>query len=80
MDEVEIAHALSITKGCYAEGRTIESLDLNGKEVPVVSLRRQYKDIIDPQESTVLMADDTLIIRGKIRKIKKAEKFLLKGV
>lgn len=45
----------------------------------MVSIRRQDKEIIDPEDGMIIIEDDTLVIRGKVRKIKKADKFIRVG-
>ncbi|MGB0937101.1 MAG: monovalent cation:proton antiporter-2 (CPA2) family protein [Colwellia sp.] len=79
MNEVEIAHALTIRLKSYACGKSIASLQLKDKKVDVVSIRRQDKEIVDPSDEMVLNENDTLVIRGKVRKIKQADKFIKHG-
>jgi CPA2 family monovalent cation:H+ antiporter-2 len=79
MNEVEIAHALTIQQKSYACGKSIASLKLKENKVDVVSIRRQDKEIIDPEDGMIIIEDDTLVIRGKVRKIKKADKFIRGG-
>lgn len=79
MNEVEIAHALTIQQKSYACGKSIASLKLKENKVDVVSIRRQDKEIIDPEDGMIIIEDDTLVIRGKVRKIKKADKFIRVG-
>jgi CPA2 family monovalent cation:H+ antiporter-2 len=79
MNEVEIAHALTIQQKSYACGKSIACLKLKENKVDVVSIRRQDKEIIDPEDGMIIIEDDTLVIRGKVRKIKKADKFIRGG-
>jgi CPA2 family monovalent cation:H+ antiporter-2 len=79
MNEVEIAHALTIQQKSYACGKSIACLKLKENKVDVVSIRRQDKEIIDPEDGMIIIEDDTLVIRGKVRKIKKADKFIRVG-
>jgi len=80
MDRIEFAHAILITDSCYAVGHSISSLNLDGRRVVVVALRRNNIESEQPDESTVLQPQDTLIVRGKPRRVERAERFLQEGV
>ena len=45
----------------------------------VVALRRGATEIESPDENTLLQAQDTLIVRGKPRRVERAERFVQEG-
>jgi CPA2 family monovalent cation:H+ antiporter-2 len=79
MDRIEFANGIMLTENSYAIGRTIESLNLSAKRVVVIALRRNNIETETPDETTVLQAQDTLIVRGKPRRVERAERFVQEG-
>jgi len=79
MDRIEFANGIMLTENSYAIGRTIESLNLPAKRVVVIALRRNNIETETPDETTVLQAQDTLIVRGKPRRVERAERFVQEG-
>jgi CPA2 family monovalent cation:H+ antiporter-2 len=47
--------------------------------VSIIALRRNNQEIEQPDESTTLLPQDTLILRGKPRKVEHTERYLHKG-
>jgi CPA2 family monovalent cation:H+ antiporter-2 len=79
MDRIEFAHAIILNDDSYAVGRSIASLDLSSKRVIVIALRRNDIESEEPEEMTILQANDTLIVRGKPRRVERAERYVLEG-
>lgn len=79
IDRIEFANAIILTENSFANGRSIASLNLASKRVIVVALRRNDIESEQPDESTVLQAQDTLIVRGKPRRVERAERFVQEG-
>ncbi|MEW6983449.1 monovalent cation:proton antiporter-2 (CPA2) family protein [Colwelliaceae bacterium 6471] len=80
IDRIEFAHAILLTKHSHAVGKSIKSLNLDSRRVVVVALRRNEIESENPDEETVLQAQDTLIVRGKPRRVERAERFLHEGL
>ena len=79
IDRIEFAHAILINTDSYGCGKSIKSLGLDKKRVHVVSLKRGDTEIESPNESTLLQAQDTLIVRGKPRRVEKVERIVQEG-
>lgn len=79
MDRIEFANAIILTENSFAIGHSIASLNLTTKRVTVVALRRDNVEIEQPNEKTILQAQDTLIVRGKPRRVERAERFIQEG-
>lgn len=80
IERIEFAHATLITSNCYALGKSIGELNLALKKVHVVALKRAGIETESPDDSTVLELQDTLIFRGKPRRVERAERFLQEGI
>ena len=79
IDRIEFAHAIILTNNSYANGHSIESLKLHERRVVVVALRRDDIETEDPTPETILKPQDTLIVRGKPRRVERAERFVQEG-
>ncbi len=79
IDRIEFAHAVLISTDSYCCGKTIASLNLSSRRVYVFALKRNGIETEEPEPNTVLSAGDTLILRGKPRRIERAERFLQEG-
>jgi K+:H+ antiporter len=79
IDRIEFAHAVLLTEDAYAIGHSIASLNLADRRVNIVVLRRDEKEIEQPAETLILQAQDTLVLRGKPRRVERAERFLQRG-
>ena len=79
IDRIEFAHAILLSDDSFATGSTIESLQLGSRRVIVVALKRAGIEMETPDESTILQAQDTLIVRGKPRRVERAERFIQEG-
>ncbi len=78
-DHLEFLHAIAITEDAFAKGQSLGELNLSKRRVDVTGLRRNGKEISFPNLDTVLLAQDILIVRGKPRRVERAERFLLEG-
>lgn len=80
-DEVHMERLQTIQLPAHAKaiGESINELGLDLMETHLVSLRRQFGQIMPLTDSLVLMAGDTLVISGKADAISQTELRLLKG-
>ncbi|MCV2885008.1 cation:proton antiporter [Aestuariibacter sp. AA17] len=78
-DRLELMHAVSVTHQANANGKTISDLNLSKMRVSVKGLRRNNVEIAEPDDNTVVMAGDVLVIAGKPRRVERAERYLLFG-
>ena len=79
IDRIEFAHAIILTNNSFANGKSISSLKLDERRVIVVALRRDDIETETPDSDTILQAQDTLIVRGKPRRVERAERFVQEG-
>ena len=79
IDRIEFAHAIILTDDSFANGHSIASLKLDERRVIVVALRRDDIETEEPDPETVLQPQDTLIVRGKPRRVERAERFVQEG-
>jgi CPA2 family monovalent cation:H+ antiporter-2 len=78
-DLLEYIHAIAIPSDAFAVKRTLAELDLTLRRVEVVGLRRGGAELASPDENTVIQAFDTIIIKGKPRRVERAERYLMTG-
>ena len=79
IDRIEFAHAILINTDSFGCGKSIESLNLGKGRVHVIALRRGEIESESPEVDTILQAQDTLIVRGKPRRVERAERFVQEG-
>jgi len=79
IDKIEFAHAIILTDDSFACGKTLQSLDLESRRVFIISLRRGDTEYESPDLSMELLPQDTLILRGKPRRVERAERYLQEG-
>jgi CPA2 family monovalent cation:H+ antiporter-2 len=79
IDRIEFAHAILLTADSFANGQSIASLKLDERRVIVVALRRNDIESEEPAPETILQPQDTLIVRGKPRRVERAERFVQEG-
>ncbi|UUO25224.1 potassium transporter [Colwellia sp. M166] len=79
IDRIEFAHAIILSEQSFANGYSIGSLKLDERRVVVVALRRDDIETEEPDSSTILKPQDTLIVRGKPRRVERAERFVQEG-
>lgn len=80
IERIEFAHALHLTQSCYAVGKAIKELKKLNKHVDIITLKRDETEVDTPNDTTILKAEDTLILRVKPRKVEKVERFLHEGL
>ncbi len=79
IERIEFAHAVHLNDDSYAVGHSIAELMLGNSHMIIVALKRGDQEIEDPEGSTVLEDQDTLIVRGKPRRVELTERFLQEG-
>ncbi len=79
MDRIEFANGVLISDNSFANGHTIASLNLTARRVVIVALKRAGVEMEEPDENIVLQSEDTLIIRGKPRRVERVERFMQEG-
>lgn len=78
-DKLEFMHAVILTQDAYAVGKSLTELNTEGMRIQVHGLRRNNKEIANPDQSDLLKANDVVVISGKPRRVERAERFLLEG-
>tara|TARA_R110000744_G_scaffold17976_2_gene48508 strand:+ start:7358 stop:9325 length:1968 start_codon:yes stop_codon:yes gene_type:complete len=76
---IEFAHAIILVDDSFATGKSIRSLKLDERRVFVIALRRNNIESEEPDVDTILLPQDTLIVRGKPRRVERAERFVQEG-
>jgi CPA2 family monovalent cation:H+ antiporter-2 len=79
IDRIEFAHAINLVDDSFANGHTIRSLKLEDRRVIVIAMRRNNIESEEPDADTILQSQDTLIVRGKPRRVERAERFVQEG-
>jgi CPA2 family monovalent cation:H+ antiporter-2 len=79
IDRIEFAHAIILVDDSFATGKSIRLLKLDESRVFVIALRRNNIESEEPDLDTILLAQDTLIVRGKPRRVERAERFVQEG-
>jgi len=79
IDRIEFAHAIQLGDDSFGTGQTIASLGLESRRVIIVALKRDGIEIEEPEESTLLKTQDMLIVRGKPRRVERAERYIQDG-
>ena len=70
-DKLEFMHAVILTEDAYAVGKQIGELNVESMRIAVKGLRRNNREIEQPENSEVLIKGDTLIISGKPRRVER---------
>ncbi|MCF6434580.1 cation:proton antiporter [Pseudoalteromonas sp. MMG022] len=79
VDRLEYLHALALPESAFAVDKTIEQLNLDKQKVAITALRRNGEELSSPVQSMVLQASDVLVLKGKPRRVERAEQYLLNG-
>ncbi len=79
VDMLEFLHAVSLSNDAKAIGKTIAELRLADRRVELSGFRRNGVELSNPSEDTMLIAQDVLIIKGKPRRVERAEQYILAG-
>ncbi len=78
-DLLEYIHAVAIPEDAYAVGKSIEHFDFAKRRIEIVGLRRNGEELPNPDQQTIIKAQDTIIIKGKPRRVERVERFLMTG-
>ncbi|CCQ09636.1 Glutathione-regulated potassium-efflux system protein KefB [Pseudoalteromonas luteoviolacea B = ATCC 29581] len=78
-DRLEFLHAIALPEHAFAVNKTIGQLGLKQHRVEISALRRNGKEISLPDEDTQILANDVVLLKGKPRRVERAEQFLLDG-
>ncbi|WP_018691059.1 monovalent cation:proton antiporter family protein [Algicola sagamiensis] len=78
-DRLEHLHAVTLTSDAFGVGKTIRSLNLEARRVEISGLRRNGAEVPSPSYEMVLEERDTLILKGKPRRVERVERYLLEG-
>lgn len=78
-DLLEYIHAVAIPEDAYAVGKNIAHFEFERRRVEVVGLRRNGEELSNPEPLTVIKAQDTIIIKGKPRRVERVERVLMTG-
>lgn len=79
IDRIEFAHAVLLTENAFANGQSIAKLNLDDRRVSIITIKRDGQEIEEPSDDVVLLAQDTLVLRGKPRRVERAERYLQLG-
>jgi CPA2 family monovalent cation:H+ antiporter-2 len=79
IERIEFAHAIQLNDDSYAVGHSIADLKMGNSHMIVVALKRGEVETEEPDEHTILQDQDTLIVRGKPRRVELTERFLQEG-
>ena len=61
--------SLAVQAGAPAEGRTVAEADLEGQGIKLLALHRNLQTIANPDDSTLLQAEDVAVLMGPGEKI-----------
>jgi CPA2 family monovalent cation:H+ antiporter-2 len=75
----EELHTVGLPSGCFAEGRTIEELNLAALDASITAIRRDGIVGRQPEPSTVLRAGDVIVLYGTPEALDRGEIRLLTG-
>lgn len=78
-DLLEYIHAIAIPEDAYAVGKTIAHFEFTRRRVELVGLRRGGSELSTPDSNTIIAPQDTLVIKGKPRRVERVERFLMTG-
>lgn len=79
IERIEFAHAVQLNDDSYAVGHSIAELKEGNDHMIIVALKRGDVETEDPDEHIVLQDQDTIIVRGKPRRVELTERFLQEG-
>lgn len=79
-ERLEYLHAIALPESAYAVDKQIAQLNLQKQRVVITALRRDGQEIESPSDDMQLQANDILLLKGKPRRVERAEQFLLEGL
>jgi CPA2 family monovalent cation:H+ antiporter-2 len=80
LERLEYLHAIALPESAFAIDKQISQLSLNKQRVVITALRRDGQEIESPSGDVILQANDILLLKGKPRRVERAEQFLLEGL
>ncbi|TLX47223.1 potassium transporter [Pseudoalteromonas phenolica] len=80
LERLEYLHAIALPESAFAIDKQIAQLNLNKQRVVITALRRDGQEIESPDDDVILQANDILLLKGKPRRVERAEQFLLEGL
>ncbi len=78
-DLLEFIHAIAIPTEAFAVNRTLAELKIEERRVEVVGLRRAGEELQNPDADTVIQPLDTIVVKGKPRRVERVERYLMTG-
>ncbi len=79
IERIQFAHGILLTEHSYAVGHSIAYLTEENPKVTIVALKRDGVETEDPEDNVILEPQDTLIVRGKPRRVEHIERFIQEG-
>ncbi|MFY8297964.1 cation:proton antiporter [Pseudoalteromonas sp. SS15] len=80
LERLEYLHAIALPESAFAIDKQIAQLNLTKQRVVITALRRDGQEIESPDDDVILQANDILLLKGKPRRVERAEQFLLEGL
>ena len=80
LERLEYLHAIALPESAYAVNKQIAQLNLKQQRVVITALRRDGQEIDSPPDNMQLQVNDILLLKGKPRRVERAEQFLLEGL
>ncbi|HEX2548934.1 MAG TPA: cation:proton antiporter, partial [Gammaproteobacteria bacterium] len=68
-----------IPEGAFAANKKLKDLHLKSMNVEIISIRRNEKKFLKPENNTTLKAYDIIMLYGTLFDLEEAERYLLKG-
>lgn len=78
-DKLEFIHAVVLSERADCIQKRLGEIDFQRMRVSVKGLRRNGKEISEPDKEELLLPNDVLVIAGKPRRVERAERKLLEG-
>ena len=80
LERLEYLHAIALPESAYAVNKQIAQLNLKQQRIVITALRRDGQEIDSPPDDMQLQVNDILLLKGKPRRVERAEQFLLEGL
>jgi CPA2 family monovalent cation:H+ antiporter-2 len=80
IERIEFVHAVNLNENSFAVGKTIKELALEERRVEIASVHHENGINEDnPKDDLLLQETDTVILKGKPRRVERAESYLYEG-
>jgi len=80
IEQLQFAHAVLLNENAFAVGKTLAQLALTERRVEIIALRHEDGEEIEtPDVNLVLQPSDTVVLRGRPRRVERAERYLYEG-